>query len=353
MSEFILKELPLAMDLPLTGQYLKNTKELSVGQSLSVTQNGGSLDGVSIKGLGTSSLLSIQGWTSNLTFSATDNNTVAWTSGSIILTDGTTFTIDAGNTGNMAAVTYIYFDKAVSLTVLQTTTIVATSVGGNKILIAVAQDVGDATKGATFQVFGGKGGSGQLVTADNIAADAITANELAANSIDGMTITGAVIKNQTGTVVIDDIGLTSTTNFIGSSILSNGGGSTTSTSFVDVAGTTMNSFTLARSAKVFIFWFFYGYGQIQDSTPYDIAIQIYDSDTSTAYVNGYCAGTLGFHIDGRGNVDSRYLFGTMSARSGVGTFAAGTHTLKLQYKANGGGEATWGSANIGYIILGN
>ncbi len=129
-----------------------------------------------------SNLLSIQGWTSDLTFSASDNDTVAWTLGTIKLTDGTTFSIVAGNTGNMSATTYIYFDKAVSETVLQTTTTAATAVGANKILIAVAGNVA-VGKLAEFQVFGGKGGVSKLITADNIAASTITANEIAANTI--------------------------------------------------------------------------------------------------------------------------------------------------------------------------
>jgi len=88
----------------------------------------------------------------------------------------TTFNIGTGNTGNMAAVTYIYFDKAVSITALQITTTAATAVGANKILIAVAQNNSVITSEATLQVYGGSGGI--LLKADNIAAGSITANEI-------------------------------------------------------------------------------------------------------------------------------------------------------------------------------
>lgn len=82
----------------------------------------------------------IRGWSHDLIFSAVDADTVAWTAGSIYLPSGATYSIDAGNTGNMAAKTYIYFNKAVSQTVLQTSTTASNAVGTNKILIAVAEN---------------------------------------------------------------------------------------------------------------------------------------------------------------------------------------------------------------------
>lgn len=95
--------------------------------------------------------------THDLIFSVTDLNTVAWASGTIYVGDdaGTSYAIDAGNTGNMAARTYIYLDIAVSTTVLQTTTSVSATVGPNKKLIAVAQN---GTVEATYTVYGGIGG---------------------------------------------------------------------------------------------------------------------------------------------------------------------------------------------------
>jgi hypothetical protein len=146
-----------------------------------ITITGGSISGITLSGLASGSMLNIQGWTSTMTFSATDYRTVTWTSGVITLADGTTFNIGTGNTGNMAATTYIYFDKAVSTTALQVTTTAATAVGANKILIAVAKNNSDTTSEATLQVYGGSGGI--LLKADNIAANTITANEIATNTI--------------------------------------------------------------------------------------------------------------------------------------------------------------------------
>lgn len=56
----------------------------------------------------------IQGYTTTVAFSATDWDTVAWSSGGVKFYDGTTQSIDAGNTGNLAtdAIYVIYFDLA-------------------------------------------------------------------------------------------------------------------------------------------------------------------------------------------------------------------------------------------------
>src|SRR3990167_8339014 len=113
----------------------------------------------------------------NLVFSVTDADTIAWATGTIVLSNGRTFTIDAGNTGNMAALTYIYLDTAVSSTVLQTTTTYSTAMGANKALIGVAQN---NTVTASFIPYG----AGQaLIDGANIGALSIVAGNIAASTI--------------------------------------------------------------------------------------------------------------------------------------------------------------------------
>ena len=136
--------------------------------------------------------ISIQGWVNDMVFSATDHNTVAWTSGTIRFKDGTAYSIGSGNTGNMSAITYIYLDIAVSTTALQTTTNSANAVGSGKLLVGVAQNVASG-KDAIFQMFGGAGGVGVLLTADNIASNSITANEIQTNTITTLTLTAGSI----------------------------------------------------------------------------------------------------------------------------------------------------------------
>ncbi|MBD3322766.1 MAG: hypothetical protein GF350_16815 [Chitinivibrionales bacterium] len=132
--------------------------------------------------------LSIQGWQFDGTFSATDADTVAWTSGTLTFLSGDSFSIDAGNTGNMSATTYIYFSKSDSETALQTSTTASDAVGANKVLLAVAQD---STSEALFQVYGGSGGV--LISGDDIEANSITANAIAAGTITASEIAANTI----------------------------------------------------------------------------------------------------------------------------------------------------------------
>jgi len=139
--------------------------------------------------------LALRGWTITCAFSATDSDTVAWGAGTFTASDGTAYAIGAGNTGNMAARTYIYLDIAVSTIALQTTTTATTAIGNGKVLIGVAENNTDATSDATFQIFGGIGGQSILV--DYIAANSASTNEFVSNTaqIANLIVTSAKISD--------------------------------------------------------------------------------------------------------------------------------------------------------------
>ena len=132
-------------------------------------------------------------WT--MVFSVTDADTIAWTSGTITLSNGRTFAIDAGNTANMAALTWIYLDPAVSSTVLQITTTAATAMGANKILIGTAQN---NTVTASFIPYG----PGQpLVDGANIGSLAVVAANIGNLAVTNAKINDmAVSKLTAGTI---------------------------------------------------------------------------------------------------------------------------------------------------------
>lgn len=132
---------------------------------------------VTLSGLQPGSEIAIQGWTHDLVFSVTDSDTVAWTSGTITLLDGTTYDIDAGNTGDMATETFVYLDIGVSTTALQTTITKTDAIGSGKIMIAICKN---ATDEAEFIVFGSPEAN---YDGAKIRANSITANEVAANTI--------------------------------------------------------------------------------------------------------------------------------------------------------------------------
>ena len=171
------------------------------------TETGSSLDGQYLSDGTVTNVKckpSIQGWTHDLVFSVTDANTVSWTSGTITLADGTTYSIDAGNTGNMTAKTYVYLDTDVSSTTLQTTTAKANVVGDNKILIAICEN---STGEALFQVFGsdeqnidGSNIRANSIQANEIAANTITANEISANTITSSELTTGAFVTQTANI---------------------------------------------------------------------------------------------------------------------------------------------------------
>lgn len=152
--------------------------------------------------------IAMRGWTLTSIFSSTDADTVAWAAGTFTASDGTAYSIGGGNTGNIAALTYIYLDINTSTTALQTTTTAATSVGDGKVLIAVAKNNSDATSKATFQVFGGSGGNSILV--DNIVANSAATNTIISNSAQITVVDAAVIT--TGTLSADRIGASSITS---------------------------------------------------------------------------------------------------------------------------------------------
>lgn len=112
---------------------------------------------VAISGIANNSStdISLLEYTHNLVFSVTNATKVAWASGTITMSNGRTFSISSGDTGTMAAQTYIYLDTGASVTVLQVTTTASTAMGANKILIAIAQN---GSGQPTYQVYGGAGG---------------------------------------------------------------------------------------------------------------------------------------------------------------------------------------------------
>ena len=121
----------------------------------------------------------IAGWSTSVSWWASDHNTVNWWNGSIYLPDWTELTVTAWNTGNMSTTTYIYYDREDDT--VKTTTSASSSVWEKKILLCVASPT-TTWKNAEFQAFWTNKQS-VFIRADNIAANTITANEIASNTI--------------------------------------------------------------------------------------------------------------------------------------------------------------------------
>lgn len=151
-----------------------------------------------------------ENFSTTIIFSATDNNTVEWTAGTITFVGGSVFSISAGNTGNMSATTYIYFDSTLSSITLQTSTNPDDASGSGRRYMASADPIADATQKAMFVPIVGVLGINETVIGDNsistplLQADAVTANEILANTITGTEITGTILSGifaNLGTIV--------------------------------------------------------------------------------------------------------------------------------------------------------
>lgn len=134
--------------------------------------------------------VSDRNWVTTTAFSSTDADTVSWGAGTFTSADGTAYSIDAGNTGNMTAKTYIYLDTNVSETEYQTTTTATDAVGAGKVLVAIAED---STGEATFLVLNDESLN---IDAANIVANSITANELSTS----ITYAGSIVIDTAGNI---------------------------------------------------------------------------------------------------------------------------------------------------------
>lgn len=90
----------------------------------------------------------LKSWVHDISFTATDEDTASWGSGTIYFGDGNTTSINAGNTGNIAATTYVYYDGTATLqkttdpsflddSNLLVATVTPTAVSGDKVTIVV------------------------------------------------------------------------------------------------------------------------------------------------------------------------------------------------------------------------
>ncbi len=150
------------------------------------------------------------GWTQTCVFTSASATQVNWGSGSFISANGVTYSIGAGNTGTMAAKTYIYLDLNVANNAYQHTTTSANAVGVGKVLVAVAQN---AASTATFnlnvatQIVGDNILANTIdaskitagtITATQISASYVYAGTISANSVTAGTLTGSTVQTSSG-----------------------------------------------------------------------------------------------------------------------------------------------------------
>lgn len=151
-----------------------------------------------------------RGWIQTCVFASADIDTVQWGIGTFVCSDGTTYNIGAGNTGDMTVKTYVYLDTAVSVIAYQVTTTAATAVGAGKVLVAVCNK---GTAGTTESSWLLMDQGGINIDATSIIAGSITANEIAAS-----TITAGKLNVTTLSSIVADLGTITAGTITGATI---------------------------------------------------------------------------------------------------------------------------------------
>lgn len=157
------------------------------------------------------------------------------------------------------------------------------------------------------------------------------------------------IENNNSQTVLDASGLFSTNNFLTGEVSSNSDNTTTSTSPVDLPGSSIPTFELTRPTRFLIF-----YQALVLNTSFssnvqgDVEVQVFDS--LQGYLSAVAApGYITYDVaDNVYNADYVYTGLTF-----IFTLNPGTHNLKLQFNARFGGTADCGGFVFGYLQLGS
>ncbi len=203
--------------------------------------------------------------------------------------------------------------------------------------------------GGTLTLGGTANGNGVMKVNNSLGSAIVTADN-AGILVEGGNI---VVKNADNTTIIDTEGIVSTASFATDILVDNTIRTTTSTSYVDVPGSTMDSFVLSRSTRALVTAYAQAYNiqwVVDQSSAMNLACvdsvdgQLFTFPLFTEWalssING-TANTWGVSVDYQLNSLSSYF-----------NLSAGTHTLKLQYKVNGAGTAEIGLYTLSYMLLG-
>ena len=198
----------------------------------------------------------------------------------------------------------------------------------------------NAGTGGTI-VLGGAGNGNGYLNIKNSAGAVIVAADNTGLTVNDGSIT---IQNSGGTNIIDATGLISSTNFANNFYYDDTNIATTSTSYVDVTGSSL-SFTLSRSTNVLISFYAlittWGNNASYDYAT-DVAVAIDGTAQSPAATSGWYS-TTALVFKKTDSVSCARIF----------TLASGSHTIKLQWRTNSNVDANMLTRNLNYMVLGS
>lgn len=158
------------------------------------------------------------------------------------------------------------------------------------------------------------------------------------------------------TVVIDATGLNSVNNFVSDTLFDDTNRTTSSTSFEDIPGASMASFTLTRQARVLTYLRAKAYHSDYDTTGDRIVVRMIDTFDNTPTDGVTIAGDHADDVDwdsGTGTINSITNRVSSEEFTSISNdlYAVGTHQFKAQYKVEGGTGNLF-EIQIGYVVLG-
>jgi hypothetical protein len=327
--------------------------------------------------------------TTDISFSSTDYNTAAWTAGNLFFANGAASgTIDAGNTGDITAKTYVYYDSD-KPTTLQTTADIKSAQGATRVMLAIIE-VGESGKACKITPIIASGLS------MNITAEQITVNQLDALSTNTGTLTvdesvsvgnkiildginseinvkdsggnDAVdinssgisiyngkleIKDNNDTTIIDSYGLVSQNNFNSSNVNGYPFTDFTNTSFQIVTNTDSITLEINRFVTVLIILSLVG-SSSQISSGSNCSGRTWYQVHSN--LNGVLANFYyDSFLDATTNVRENIISKDYSISNICELFIPGTHTISIRSKIEYGNnfKSTLNYYNMSIIELGN
>lgn len=186
--------------------------------------------------------------------------------------------------------------------------------------------------------------------------EAIRANQAQKLTFNGLVLDGTgaegVLKSGDNDIV-DATGLNSLINFPKAQLINASSPDTTSTSFIDVTGSTLGTFTLTRNANVLIYFSIGGYntttqGNFLNCQYVDNGTTLQALSVTGDFVTDVTQDPVTKNIGVTESVSTEFAFFMQFVQ-----LAAGSHTLKLQFRAAPGGHAYLEDWLIGYIIFGS
>lgn len=207
--------------------------------------------------------------------------------------------------------------------------------GVNAANITLGQMALDRLKSGTLTLGGVGNVNGSLVANNELDQQLVSIDDTGLNINSG----GLTVKNRDNKTIVDATGIVGTNAFNTGSI-TGAGNNTSSTTYVDVTGATIN-FNLTRQAKVLVA--FSAWLNVDTSPNYMyLGLNVDGSDPGNLFAPNNAVIEFGAGLDVSTTISQTTLL----------TLNAGAHTLKLRVKNGGAGTVAAFLGTIIYIVLG-